>query len=190
MASPNPWQDDPDAFARSIAEQAKQKSEAAMGQRSPRSSPPLSSTDRDRPTPPITPETTLDALPQRPLPSDPDALARLIAQRAKRQSEAYIGQANGAGDRLLLYLILTPGIGMALSPWILVRSRSTLRQKQASRFALGAGLVWLTMTMLSTGSGDVGALTSLSSATTWIYLFLMLSQMVRVWQRKSLPIKR
>ena len=124
------------------------------------------------------------------MPSDPDALARLIAQRAKRESEGYIGKSNSAGDRLWLYLIFTPGIGMALSPWILVRSRSTIRQRQASRFALGVGIVWLAMTTLSAGSTDIGPLTSLTSATTWIYVFLMLSQMVRVWQRKSLPIKR
>lgn len=196
MAPPNPWQDTDD-FARSIADQARQNSEAAMGKASSRKGkrvPDLSQkTNRDRPTPP--PINPLDDLPLPPRPSapgqDPDeALARLIADRARRQSEAYIDTANGAGDRLWLYLILTPGIGMALSPWILVRSGSTIRQRQAGRFALGVGIVWLAMTLLSAGGGDIGPLTSLNSATTWIYVFLMLSQMVRVWQRKSLPIKR
>ncbi|MEM9772008.1 MAG: hypothetical protein AAF889_10530 [Cyanobacteria bacterium P01_D01_bin.73] len=210
MADPNLWQDDPDAFARSIAEEARRQSEAAIGKggedkggkradkrasrqsmpelselsRSPQRSP--QSSDRPSPLP-----NTLDDLPRRQQPSEPDALARLIAERARRQSESFIGDSNGAGDRLLLYLILTPGVGMAISPWMLVRSRSTPRQRQASRFALVVGAIWLVMTLLSaSGGGDVSPWTSLGSASTWIYVFLMLSQMVRVWQRKSLPIKR
>mgnify|MGYP001800097394 FL=1 len=166
MAAPN-WQDDTDDFARSIAEEARRKSEAAIGKNTGRSS--RSPLDGDlptdgradgefsdftsalgrsnRPTPSRTPSQTPleNALSSRSsrAPSDPDTLARLIAQRARRESEAYIGNADGAGDRLLLYLILTPGVGMAISPWMLVRSRSTVRQRQASRFALGVGAVWL-----------------------------------------------
>ncbi|MEM6501620.1 MAG: hypothetical protein AAF685_07265 [Cyanobacteria bacterium P01_C01_bin.89] len=213
MAAPN-WQDDTDDFARSIAEEARRKSEAAIGKNTGRSS--RSPLDGDlptdgradgefsdftsalgksnRPTPSRTPSQTPleNALSSRSsrAPSDPDALARLIAQRARRESEAYIGNADGAGDRLLLYLILTPGVGMAISPWMLVRSRSTVRQRQASRFALGVGVVWLVMTLLSSSGDGVSQWMSFGSATTWIYVFLMLSQMVRVWQRKSLPIKR
>ncbi|MEM9244933.1 MAG: hypothetical protein AAGA67_04210 [Cyanobacteria bacterium P01_F01_bin.153] len=214
MAVPN-WQDDTDDFARSIAEEARRQSEAAIGTNSGRSSRGSSDGDvfangrddgefseftsefggSDRPTPSRTSsqnplEESLSSRASR-SPSDPDALARLIAQRARRESEAYIGNADGAGDRLLLYLILTPGVGMAISPWMLVRSRSTMRQRQASRFALGAGAVWLVTTLLSSSGGDgVSQWVSFGSVTTWIYVFLMLSQMVRVWQRKSLPIKR
>ncbi len=200
MNTPDPRsnESDADAFARSIAEQAKRDSENAMGigrqssHQSPHQSSQSDPGDSDRPARPGL-RNTLEDWP-RPtsatMPSDPDAMARLIAERARRESESYIGKSNTAGDRLWLYLIFTPGIGMALSPWILVRSRSTVRQRQASRFALGVGIVWLAMTMLSAGSSEIGPLTSLNSATTWIYVFLMLSQMVRVWQRKSLPIKR
>ncbi|MEM1426447.1 MAG: hypothetical protein AAGF75_07855, partial [Cyanobacteria bacterium P01_H01_bin.130] len=109
-----------DAFARSIAEQAKRDSENAMGikRQSSQSDP----EDSDRPARPGL-RNTLEDWP-RPtsanMPSDPDAMARLIAERARRESESYIGKSNTAGDRLWLYLIFTPGVGMALSPWILV----------------------------------------------------------------------
>lgn len=188
MTSPNPWQDaDSDGCARFIAEQAKRESEGAIGHRGQPSRPSQPESPPKNPLP-----NTLESLPRR-SPTDPDALARLIAQQARRESEALIGKSNGLSDRLWLYLILTPGVGMALSPWMLVRSRSTPRQRQASRLALAAGSVWLVLTLLSLNGGDVGASApvrmSLNSVATGIYVSLMLNQMFRVWRRKSLSIK-